>query len=656
MDRTRPSKTNPSTVLKNGGLFRRLARDKSGNTIALIAASTAPLLALIGGGIDMSRSYLSQARLQQACDAGVLAARKKLGSAVVNDGLVPTDVVDAGNRFFNLNYRDGAYGTADRSFVMGLENDYSISGDASVNVPTTIMALFGTDKMAIDVTCEAQLNFSDTDVMFVLDTTGSMNETNPGDSVTRIDALRTVVKDFHAQLEGSKSPTTRIRYGFVPYATNVNVGALLEDDWVVDEWTYQSRERKIIGSSVYTQRNWDNWTRISGSYSDSTVDTYNATWHPGSNQPGVGEGGSAGSSGGYYTCNRPKPSDTRNGNDVLLSEVSEPYPGPPAGTKVTKHYRRTTTGSSYWTSRSGGQCNIRRREYNNYIQEFDLITYPAAGTDETWLYKPVTRDVSNWRNETQGCMEERDTYEIYSMDEAIDFNRALDLDLDRVPTAGTPSTQWRPMYPDIIWARALHNAHASNFMVAEQEYDWNYFHPADHSTLVACPVPSRKLAEMDVSTVASYMDSLVPQGQTYHDIGMIWGGRLLSPTGLFAAENADLSGKTTSRHLIFLTDGVTEPLDISYTSYGLEPIDQRRWTNRPDPLLDRTIELRFGLACNEVKKRNISVWIIGFGTTMNDIMKNCAGDGHWFQANDAAELAETFNKIAKSLGELRVSK
>jgi hypothetical protein len=66
--------------------------------------------------------------------------------------------------------------------------------------------------------------------------------------------------------------------------------------------------------------------------------------------------------------------------------------------------------------------------------------------------------------------------------------------------------------------------------------------------------------------------------------------------------------------------------------------------------------MRFAIACNEVKKRNITVWVIGFGTTMNDVMKDCAGDGRWFQADDAEELSETFEQIAKSMAELRVSK
>ena len=62
------------------GLVARLARDAAGNTLAIVAASIAPILAMDGGGIDMGRSYLAESRLQQACDAGVLAARKKLDS------------------------------------------------------------------------------------------------------------------------------------------------------------------------------------------------------------------------------------------------------------------------------------------------------------------------------------------------------------------------------------------------------------------------------------------------------------------------------------------------------------------------------------------------------------------------------------------------
>ncbi|MGN6496872.1 MAG: hypothetical protein ACTHK5_05955, partial [Tsuneonella sp.] len=143
----------------------------------------------------------------------------------------------------------------------------------------------------------------------------------------------------------------------------------------------------------------------------------------------------------------------------------------------------------------------------------------------------------------------------------------------------------------------------------------------------------------------------------YHDIGMIWGGRLISPTGLFASDNGDVSSsQRTNRNLIFLTDGVTEPLDLSYGSYGIEPIDQRRWSPGSADTLTSVVEKRFAVACNEVKKMNVTVWIVGFGTQLNPVMTQCAGEGHYFEAADAEQLRKTFSDIAKRMGQLRISR
>ena len=105
-----------------------------------------------------------------------------------------------------------------------------------------------------------------------------------------------------------------------------------------------------------------------------------------------------------------------------------------------------------------------------------------------------------------------------------------------------------------------------------------------------------------------------------------------------------------------LTDGETAPLDLSYGTYGIEPLDQRRWSKKSTETLTQVVEGRFGVACSEVRKRNITVWVIGFGTSLNPIMTECAGPGHFFEAQDAAELQDVFSKIAAQLGDLRVSK
>ena len=546
-----------ASIFSLGGLLTRLLRDRAGNTLVMIAAGLVPMLAMLGGGIDMGRSYLSQSRIQQACDAGVLAARKKLGSQVVTTGLIPADVATIGNRFFNLNYRDGAYGSQNRQFKMTLENDFAISGAATVDVPTTIMTLFGYTKLAINVKCEAKLSFSNTDVMFVLDTTGSMRDTNPGDAAPKIEILKSVVSNFHAQLEGSKTPGTRIRYGFVPYSTNVNVGFLLKSDWVVDKWSYHGREAVLTSNDPLPTFSW--------LYKLIDLDV---TFLKGA-----------------------------TGNDTLI----------------------------------GGSINLA------------MAGVPAQ--------TPL-----NLTAVFRGCMEERATYEIDDYSN-VDLSRALDLDLDLVPTAGKPDTQWRPMLNEVSFEPEIWWNGAGSFK--SPVITTNDYLLAQSAGLSACPPESRKLAPMSKADIDAFLATLVPRGSTYHDIGMIWGGRLLSPTGIFAAENANVPGKPTSRNLIFLTDGLTAPLDVSYGTYGIEPLDQRRW-NPKSPIggltLTSVVEKRFGVACSEVKKRNITVWVIGFGTTLSPFLTDCAGPGHFFEASNAAQLNDVFGKIATQLGDLRVTK
>ncbi|MCC6925564.1 pilus assembly protein TadG-related protein [Novosphingobium sp.] len=612
-------------------VLRRLLRDRAGNTLALIAAGLVPIMAMIGGGVDMGRSYLAQSRLQQACDAGVLAARKKLGSEVVTTGVIPAQVTEIGNKFFNINYRNGAYWTENRSFEMTLESDYAISGVASVDVPTTIMGLFGYNEVALQVDCAAKLNFSNTDIMFVLDTTGSMTTTNSGDSEPRIDVLKNVVRNFHGQIEGAKSPGTRVRYGFLPYSTNVNVGLLLKSDWVVDKWKYNGRESIDTG---VTQTYWDTsttYTYVSGSA--SAIATFASA-----------------------TC----PADT-----------------------VTYTYSGTGTnpdGSTY------GTTTVNGTRYDNYTYSW-LTTAPVEKTRQIykWRYHPMKFNLAFVKGATgedplktgvmqarmygypsptpenldiyfRGCVEERDTYEIDDYDN-VDLSKALDLDIDLVPTPGDEKTQWRPMLHEISFEPEVWWDGSGTFKSpAVAEYDYLM---ASWANLSACPAEARKLDEMAAADVDAYLDTLTADGNTYHDIGMIWGGRLLSPTGLFSGENADVDGKPTSRHMIFLTDGETAPLDLSYGTYGIEPLDKRRW-NPESPKLGLTltdvVERRFGVACEEVKKRNITVWVIGFGTTLNPIMTECAGPGHFFEARDSAELSDVFSEIAAQMGDLRVSK
>lgn len=613
----------------------QLVSDTSGNVMVIAAASLFPLLALIGSGIDMGRGYLAQTRLQQACDAGALAARKRLGTMVAVGGQIPESVAETGQRFFNINFRQGSYGSLNRRFVMELEEDLSITGTATASVPTTIMGAFGFDEMEIAAHCTAQVSMPNTDIMMVLDVTGSMLFTNPGDSENRINVLRATVKNFHAQMEANKTQGTRIRYGFVPYSTNVNVGHLLRPEWLVNEWSYNYRVPSNGGSTeeqpIYETR----YTYVSGSIVDSTA-VY------------------------QETC----PADTRTyelleqwvdaegWSNQRLRENGVAYSCSQVDTNRYAVTSRSFHDHVYiWATRQTGTQTVENRKWRYAKMPFDLSFLQTSNSTTANIggsaSNPTPIMVSY-----RGCIEERDTYEIDDYNN-VDLSRALDLDIDRVPTPGVPATQWRPMLNELSWLREIRMNGRGTFtpgtVVSSEEfvnaYWWGYG---------ACPAPTRKLAEMNANEVANYVDNLVPNGSTYHDIGMIWGGRLLSPTGLFATENADVNGRSTSRHLIFLTDGETAPLDISYGSYGIEPLDRRRWKQTSPLSLTQTVERRFSFACEEVKKRNITVWVVSFGTDANPIMQNCAGPDRYFVADNAAELQQSFAEIVRRLGDLRI--
>jgi hypothetical protein len=517
--------------------------------------------------------------------------------------------------------------------------------------------------------------------MMVLDVTGSMAQINPGDIDSRIGVLKSTVRSFHDQLETAASAGTRIRYGFVPYSTNVNVLHLLKDEWVTPQWVYQSRDSEMV-TELGTTTTDGPATPVSGSAPSSPHSTYDAVY-----AERLG-----------WTCPT-KPADTYQQTETTTASRSEPTLGPPAGIRTYETIQRTRTGDGFTVAVAGTKCNVSRIAYANYVDQFERVTEPAEVLKSKWRYAPFIYDTSDFRAQSNGCIEERETYIIDDYDN-VDLTRALDLDIDLIPGTnsayrdrgllnayklGTPIpgeddeddgkgkgsgkekkekkqkkfkydvSQWRPMFPDYLFLRQMRYDNTGAFNTASVVTSDTYVSPTVSGT-AACPPPARKLAPMTTGELDEYLATLQPAGNTYHDIGMIWGSRLISPSGLFATENRDVGGSPTNRNLIFLTDGETAPLDISYSSYGVEPLDQRRWKPGSPLTLTQTIEARFRFACMEVRKRNVTVWVVGFGTELSDVMKQCAGQGHYFEAADAAELNAAFAKIAKDMTELRIQR
>ncbi|KFG91215.1 Flp pilus assembly protein TadG [Sphingobium herbicidovorans NBRC 16415] len=683
-------------------ILMRLYHNQAGNTLAIVAAAIFPLAALIGGGVDISRIYLTKTRLQQACDAGALAGRRAMTGLTWTTGQDNGSSEDTANRFFTVNFPANKYGTKSGAVVYSASETGAVTGNATVVVPMTLMSLFQMPDKTVTATCTADLQLPNTDVMFVLDTTLSMNEINTGDSQSRIEVLRSAVSSFYTELENVRPAGSHIRYGFVPYSGTVNVGTLLKPAWLQDNPIYDSREADGTSTQITTKKSgggfepetlksWTNWQTTSGSYGPGT--------------PYYGE---------PENCVAP----AKTLSDKTVQTSWNPNSSALPRSRV---HTRTRHGTTYSASLSGGVCTIKSTVYNNLVEERTetISQNPNAGqpipeTETTtttthyhWIYRPISYDISalkvtdsngnvkgnsfkapvenasasghprertiTW-NASNGCIEERGS--------------GYDMDVDLVPDPTRPETQWKPYLPRLVYGRDQTTTGYQKPAPEGQRYPtawlnrWafsgspletktrdfnlndttNFYTPSvDLWQSGACPTAARKLSEIDATTLNAYLDSLTPAGFTYHDIGMLWGLRLMSREGLFAAEHAaaESSGRY-ARNLIFMTDGQTDTRIGAYDAWGLSAMTRRRTpTNRvpTDEEQNALTETRLTQLCNVAKnQKNITVWVIAFGTELSPLLSGCASPGRAYQADNADQLTATFSQIASQIAQLRVTR
>jgi Flp pilus assembly protein TadG len=624
--------------MRSGAFLTRLTQDTYGSTLAIMAAAFVPLVGLIGGGVDISRMYLVKARLQQACDAGSLSGRKAMGG-----GGWTTDAQNRADELFTANFADGAYGTSDLDTDFD-EDDGVVTGRASVAVPMTLMRVFGFTQQTVDVTCTAKMEIPNTDVMFVLDVTYSMATDN------KIGGLHSAVKCFYEALlrvntsevcgndptATSSSTTAQIRLGFVPYGVNVNVGKLLPNTFLANSWKYQTRQ------GVFYE------------VGDPTA-------------------GSAYNESRTYSRSR----------DCNSWAIGQDTTGFPSKSSTPSSFTVKTATYTFVSYNSNSDTCTRRVNQSQVVYTRD----DANGTYfHTWIYKQAPIDVSglkaggsNWNNSISlrvgddgentnvtwdGCIEERKTFQNTDGNLSDDWNpipaAAIDMDIDRVPDQTKADTLWGPMLPGAVWGRYTgsksSNRTLNDVITADNLNSY-------HNNNYFCPAAARELREYKtVGDLETYINSLQATALgTYHDIGMLWGARLLSPTGIFASDNAFTpTGGSIERHLIFMTDGDAQTVVDNLYAYGLPWWDRRQTTkDATTGRLDDAVDARLTALCTAVKNKNITLWVISYGDGVNEDneerLEQCATPGHYYEADDGDALISRFQQIASEIADLRLT-
>lgn len=661
--------------------FHSLLTDTTANTLAISAASLVPLLAMVGGGVDASRYYMAEARLQAACDAGALAARRAM-----DDGEFSSADEEIGDNFFVQNYPDDLFG------IEGLEHDFSstdgdeVVGTATGTMPTTIMGAFGFDDIELSVECAADINISNTDVVFVLDVTGSMNCvagdtscTNNGNveaTDSKIDNLRASVLTFYDTVELSTSESAQVRFGIVPYANQVNVGDSLNAEWLASTHTYQTRvpDWETGSSEESTSIEYD---RTSGASNWRYQGVETRTWYGLTLSQCQNRANNA-----EFDIYNSSDSD---GWTQVSQTGSNPVVTTYTGT-VTYEYYSTNWDYSQSYRNSDGRCRLNQNFYlydatsditetvfsseptttwvgyiYKQVDDIDVSTVKANG----YLVAPTGENGVNVTHTWNGCIEEADTVDAATFD-PVPLG-AYDLLIDLVPS--NEDEKWKPMLPSMVWPR--HTGSSFNYQNGSNDWTRNEVRTDKNLTqpTTYCPKAARKLAPFDsredLDDWLKESNGFEAEGSTYHDFGMIWGGRFISPDGIFASENSSApNGDAISRHIVFMTDGTQSTNNYVYGLYGLEWWDRRVTANGSQSQMSSRHAARFQAACRAARNKNISVWVVAFDTFETDgdgnpvvpaHLEACATPGRAYLANDADELDDAFREIAEKIAALRLT-
>jgi Flp pilus assembly protein TadG len=633
--------------------------DVRGNTLVIVAAALIPLAGIIGSGVDMSRAYMAKTRLQSACDAAALAGRR----IMQNDALNQT-VTDEAVRFFNYNFPQRLFDTTTFTPSVTKPSSGTIRVTASTTIPTTVMRVFGFTTLPLSVTCDASLNFVNTDVMLVLDTTGSMDDDVNGrrtntDANRKITALRDAVMALYDTLKPTQDQLERngmrLRYGMVPYSSTVNVGALIRSvnpDYLSDTAQYQSRDVQFTTPAITP-------SPITGtpvqevypsSISQTDCDKY------GKNQSFTGFTPSATSGGGpapTASWARSYANDETTGTDWSWSGAADT-----GGTNRSCRRWATTTNTTYstrytYTSETVGTTTYDTSQFklggpvmigldrNSSHDQSDSFngSMPANRTYNLIQIAAGGQGIATRETRWNGCIEEPDTVNTIAAGGSYAIpSGAYDLDINLIPT--NDQTRWRPMWPEIIWAR---NGNSNN---------------GKEVGSAACPAEAKRLQAWTRTNLQTYLNGLNPDGSTYHDIGMIWGARLLSSGGIFADSPTTYNSMPVSRHIIFMTDGQMDTDNDIYHAYGIEKYDQRITgvSNANENERNGRHTQRFKMICNAAKAMGYSIWVIAFGTTLTSDMIECASNAN--QASTVADrdaLIARFQQIGSQIGALRLT-
>ena len=322
--------------------------------------------------------------------------------------------------------------------------------------------------------------------------------------------------------------------------------------------------------------------------------------------------------------------------------------------KEQLHYQKYYEQRECTQYKSGGywyqdECTTKRYEDSDDTRRsayyYDSSTRRTAvyRASTKYEYQPVHINDTQWADDDNNTNQNRRDFRI-SGDGCIEERSSIG-------ETESPFTLLKTVSQDDIDAVAKNGN--------DTKYQWGRYDPVAHEypSQVGCPSESKKLKEYGSETAFNNAVSAATAnvtGGTYHDIGMLWGARFLSPTGMFASSNPTKHGIVpVNRHIVFMTDGELDTGDTLYSAFGMNYFDDRlQGTGTQE---EKHIS-RFHSICNRVKATGTTIWVIALDVGSTGDIKTCATSEAHFYTSDGSDLEEVFEAIGRGIGNLRLTR
>lgn len=582
-----------------GKLCNRFFCAVRANVAMSFALAAVPLVAVVGAGVDIARANANHSYLQSATDTAILhmAGIQPGENGYEAKLLEHVKVALAGRQYTNL---AASYTTQTTS------KGQEITINTSYKIPAVVLSIVGIDDLEVNATASAVASSAGSEVVFVLDTTGSMAR---NDKMVKLKAAVSEVLDNMVDAGGVNVLENKI--GIVPFNTQVKVAPDTNYNWVnygtatnYQYCNYGDNSRPMWPQCpVY----WWN-TDVVCEKADNIIDCKSRIK--------------------YYD----KPVYT-SGGEYHYEQIAVSYEIKGGNYRIYKHHMDYWWTDSIWSyintdenganyGWTGGSSGLDDDHEEHTAANLDLYNQIDTGYD---VLAPFYWAPKYWGDNGDVA---------YENGFAADIAREWDYELEN----GTKAHANFPATADAKdqWTGCL------------IDRDQNYDASAEiaNPSIIQSLYPARRcqyepletilgLTE-DISQARSKVQALQPAGYTNITIGIQHGIEVLSPDAPFTG-GGPFNSRAAAKYMVIVTDGLN---------------NRNRFTNNIEE-----IDARTALACQAAKDKGITLFVVRLEEGNSDLLRDCASKPpYYYDLTSANQLGATLQSVFTSMNKLRLTK